>query len=101
MEKKELIELIGNKYNSISKLEDEIKDLLIEYGTNNTLFKIGDKITSDTFNNNNIILECNGNFEYLINYDSIFVYCEIITTNVDKYKVGTVFSISEKYLKKV
>lgn len=99
MEKRELITIIGNKYNEISKLEDEIKILLIEYGTKNTQFKTGDKITSDTFNNNNIILECTGDFQYSLNYDSIYVDCKIITTNVDKYKVGTVFSISEKYLK--
>jgi hypothetical protein len=101
MEKTELITTLAEKYNQISKIEDEIKELEIKFAEANTTLKKGDKVTSSTFNNNSIILECLGVFDYTLQSDIIFVDSEVVTSDNEKIKLGTIYSIPEKYLTKI
>jgi hypothetical protein len=101
MEKTELYNILGEKYNQISKIEDEIKELQIKYAEEITTLKKGDNVISKTFKNDSIILECNGEFDYNIKSEVIFVNCEVITSNSERYKLGSIYSIPEKYLEKI
>jgi hypothetical protein len=101
MEKTELIKILAEKYNQISAIEDEIKDLQIKFAEENTTLKKGDKLNSTTFNNNSIILECLGIFDYTLQSDVIFVDCEVVTSDSERVKLGTIYSIPEKYLTKI
>lgn len=98
MEKKELLTIIGEKYNQISKIDDEIKTLTKSYADEHTLFKIDDIVTP--IYTNNVILKCTGDFTYYINGDVIYVDCEIITSDTKKYKLGTILTIPENFLEK-
>jgi hypothetical protein len=100
MEKVELTKLLKEKYNEIFKIQTEIEELQCNYGIENTVFKKGDKILSETFPNDvDIILECNGDFKYLYESDNIYVDCEVVTSNNPRFKVGTIYTIPEKFLK--
>jgi len=101
MEKTELITTLAEKYNQISAIEDEIKELQIKFAEENTTLKKGDKVTSSTFNNKSVILECLGIFDYTLQSDVIFVDCEVITSDSERIKLGMVYSIPEKYLTKI
>lgn len=101
MEKSELISTIGEKYNQISKIEDEIKELLIKYANENTVFKKDDMVISSTFRDKNVTLRCIGDYEYQLNIESIIVFLEVVSSNYDKVKIGEIYGISEKYLTKI
>jgi hypothetical protein len=101
MEKTELNNIIGEKYNQISIIEDEIKELLINYANENTIFKKDDMVISSTFRDKNITLRCIGDYEYQLNIESIIVFVEVVSSNIDKIKLGDIYAISEKYLTKI
>jgi hypothetical protein len=101
MEKSELLTIIGEKYNEISRIEDEIKELQVNYAKEHTQLKADDKVLSSSFKNDNIILRCTGEVDYTFNSDHIFVECEIVTSDTERFKPGTVLSIPEKYLTKI
>ena len=98
MEKNELNIIIGEKYNQISKIEDEIKELLTKFAEENTQFKKDDIVISSTFRDRSITLRCIGEFEYQLNIESIIVFLEVVSSNYDKVKIGDIYAISEKYL---
>lgn len=101
MQKSELINIIGEKHNQISKIEDEIKELLTKFAEENTIFKKDDTVSSSTFRNKNIILRCIGEYEYQLNIESIIVFVEVVSSNSEKVKLGDIYAISEKYLTKI
>lgn len=101
MEKTELLTIIGEKYNQISSIEDEIKELQHKYAQEHTELKADDRVTSSSFRNDNIVLRCTGEFDYTFNSDHIFVECEIVASDTERFKPGTIFSIPEKYLTKI
>lgn len=101
MEKTELNKIIAEKYNQISKIEDEIKELLFNYANENTIFKKDDMVVSSTFTNKNITLRCIGEYDYQLNIESIIVFMEVVSSNYDKIKIGEIYGISEKYLTKL
>lgn len=101
MEKTELNNIIGEKYNQISKIEDEIKEILVNFANQNTIFKKDDMVISSTFRDKNITLRCIGDYEYQLNIESIVVFLEVVSSNYDKVKIGEIYGISEKYLTKI
>jgi hypothetical protein len=101
MEKIELNNILAEKYNQISKIEDEIKVLLSDFAAKNTIFSKDDLMRSSTINNKDVIFRCIGEFDYQLNVESIIVYCEVTSTNSDKIKLGDIYAISEKYLTKI
>jgi hypothetical protein len=101
MEKSELNNIIAEKYNQISKIEDEIKELFVNYANKNTILSKDDLVKSSTFNNKDIIFRCIGEYDYQLNIETIIVYCEVVSSNSDKIKLGDIYAISEKYLTKI
>lgn len=101
MDKIELHKILEEKENEISKIKNEIKNLLTTFASSTTIFKKDDQLTSSTFNNKSVILRCIGDFEYQQNIESIIVFCEVISTNSDKIKIGDIYAISEKFLTKI
>lgn len=100
MEKAELIKIVEEKWDKISNIKNDIRKLVTEYATNNCKFKNGDILKSDTFSyEKDIVLKYIGESDYIYELDLIYVNCEVITSNTDKVKIGTIYSIPEKYLK--
>lgn len=102
MNKVEFNKTIKEKFNQISTIKNDIKELKIQFAKANTKFKEGDTVTSSTFNKNlNIVLECVGDFDYSIDTESIVVDCEVVQTDHVGYRVGQIFSIDETFLTKI
>jgi hypothetical protein len=96
MEKKELLNIIDEKFNSIEKIKQEISDLEKEYAHKYTSFKAGDFVASTV--TDNTVFSCTGDFDYSVSNDLIYVNCTVVTTSNQIILKDNIYSIPEKYL---